>query len=126
MFGCFYSIFSILEGQKIIPTGAKAIAIGWNKVLVKWTPLANRDVAYIIFLKTDHGKELSRETKHSQMMFDDLEPLTTYSVFVQAKFGWGLGPKVFSKIVAKTKGMLVNLLFLLVLLFCIIIYHTIL
>ena len=78
--------------------------MGWERVLVKWTPLANKDATYIVYLKTDDGKELSRDTKHSQIIFDNLKPLTTYSIYIQTEFSWGLGPKTYANAVAKTKG----------------------
>ena len=96
----------MFEGQKIVPTGVKASAKRWDQILIKWTPLANKDVAYVVFLKSDDGQELSRETKHNQIVFDDVLPLTTYSVYIQAKFGWGLGPKTFANTIIKTKGLL--------------------
>ena len=67
-----------------------------------------------MFLKKDDGKELARETKNSQLIFDNVEPLTTYSVYIQAKFSWGMGPRTFTSTFVTTEGWLALSLYVVV------------
>ena len=90
----------------MIPTGVRAFATRWDRVLVNWTRLPINDVKFIVFLKKDDGKELSRETKNNELTFDNVEPLTTYFVYIQTKFSWGTGPRTFANAFVTTEGWL--------------------
>ena len=57
----------------------------------------------MVYLSGD-GREFVSRTTFSSAVFSDLEPSTTYSVDIQARFEWGLGPRLGGIAVAKTQG----------------------
>lgn len=91
-------------GWKIVPSDINVLVMGWDKVLVNWTSLTNKDAVYIVVLTSANNRQLSRETKRNQVMFDNVRPLTTYTVYIQTKFKWGLGPKAYVSRVVTTEG----------------------
>ena len=95
-----------LTDQKTIPSDIKAKSIGWNKISVTWKLLPSKGAFYKVYLKDDSGTERFIQTRTNKVLFQDLKPVTTYTVDIQAKLSWGLGPRIYACAIAKTQGIL--------------------
>lgn len=95
-----------ITDQKTIPSDVKAKAIAWNKILVTWRLLPSKGALYKVYLKDDSGTERFVQTRTNNVLFKDLKPVTTYTVDIQARLSWGLGPRMYACAIAKTQGIL--------------------